>query len=234
MLSECNLKDELGNIEKSCYKFSTRDMEIKKACYYCRVNMDQEKCTLFQIYEQIFPNIELNKNKLLEETNNRKEEIILLQDHINELNIQKEHKEKEIINLDKEIELYNNKTVKIRANDFLRTTIGGENYLFYMDNGYLDITGTNNSIYRITNKGIISKITIKKGFVTRIKDFIALLKISLTDYYQKKEIETLEGQIKATHYPLEDAIAIVYVNIMRDSDRFDRNKGCGQIYINHI
>jgi hypothetical protein len=231
MLSECDFKKELINIENSYYKFRKRDLEITRSCYHCRCNIDQNNCVLFQIYGQRLPNIELNK--LLEEINNRKNEIIHIQDYINELKIQKENKEKEIINLDKDIEIYNNKVVKVRANDFLRTIIGGENYLFYKNNGYFDIIGTNNSIYRITNKGMISKIKIKKGLVDRIKGLmVALLTIFLTGH-QKRNIETL-GQIIANNYPLEDVIAVVYANIMKDSDKFDKDKGCGRIIINSI
>lgn len=59
-----------------------------------------------------------------------------------------------------------------------------------------------------------------------------LLTIFLTDYYyQEREIETLVGQIKTTNYPLEDVIAIVYTNIMKDSDRFDEDKGYDSIFI---
>jgi len=233
MLSECDFKNELHNvIERSYYKFHERDSEIKSACYFCRANMDQDHCVLFKIYRQRLQHIELNK--LLDEINNRKKEATHLQDCINELDIQRENKEKEIINLKEEIEVLNDKAVKIRANDFLRTTIGGENYLFYMENGYLDITGTNDSIYRITNRGKISKIKIKikkEGLVDRIKRVTTeLLKVLSTDYYQKEKIETLEGQIRTQNYPLEDEIAIVYMNIMKDSDRFDEDKACGQIF----
>lgn len=228
MLSECDFKNELDNIKNSYYKFHTRDLEIKRACYHCRANIDQSNCILFQIYGQRLHHIELNK--LLEEINNRKKEIVHIQDYTNELKIQEENKEKEIINLDKEIEILDNKATKIRANDFLRTTIGGENYLFYMNNGYFDFMGTNNSIYSITNKGIISKIKIKKGLVNRIKGaMVALLTMFLTGH-QKRNIETL-GQIRAYNYPLEDVIATVYMNIMKDSDKFDKDKGCGYIFI---
>lgn len=228
MLYECDLKKELNNIEKSYYKFHTRDLEIKRACYHCRENMDHNGCMLLQIYGQRLHHIELNK--LLEEINNRKNEIMHLQDYVNELKIQEENKEKEIINLDKEIKILDNKATKIRANDFLRTTIGGENYLFYMNNGYFDFMGTNNSIYEITNKGIISKIKIKKGLINRIKGvMVALLTMFLTGH-QKRNIETL-GQIRAYNYPLEDVIATVYMNIMKDSDKFDNDKGCGYIFI---
>lgn len=68
----------------------------------------------------------------------------------------------------------------------MRATIGGENYLFYNNNGYFDII-TNNSIYRITNKGKISKIKIKKDLVNRFKDLmVTLLTMFLTDYHKKK------------------------------------------------
>ena len=237
MISECDFKNELHNIVgKSYYKFHERDSEIKSACYFCRANIDQDHCVLFQIYKQRLHNIELNK--LLEEINNRKKEILHVQDRVNDLNIQRENKRKEIIDLDNEIEILNNKAVKIRANDFLRTTIGGENYLFYIDNGYFDVIGTNNSVYRITNRGKISKIKIKikkEGLVNRIKRIIAeLLKMLSTNYYQKGKIEMFEGQVNTVNYPLEDAIAIVYMNIMKDSDRFDKDKACGEISARRI
>lgn len=233
MIFECDLKKELDNIEKSYYKFHTRDFEIKRACYHCRANIDQNGCILLQIYRQRLPHIELNK--LLDEINNRHDEIMYLQSSIDELKIKKENKEKEIINLDKEIDILNNKATKVRANDFLRTTIGEENYLSYINNGYLDVVGTNSAIYRITNKGIVSKIKIKKGLTNRIEDIkVELSKIFSTNYHRKRKIETWIGEIIDTNYPLEDIIATIYVNIMKDSDRFDKDKGCGHIYVNSI
>ncbi len=231
MISECNFKKELSNIGKSYYKFRERDSEIRRSCYHCRLNIDHDNCILSQVYEQTLSNIELNK--LLEEINNKKKEIVLLQEHLDKLDIQKGKKEKEIIDLNKEIEILNNKVVKIRANDFLRTTIGEENYFFYINNGYFDIVGTNNSIYRIMNSGKISKMRIEIK-----KDLLGRIKYSIIEYMtgrsQKRDIMIYEGRIRIADYPLEDSIAIVYANIMKDSDRFDKDKCCGMIYAESI
>ena len=113
MLSECDFKNELTNIENSYYKFGKRNLEITRSCYHCRCNIDQNNCILFQIYRQRLPNIELNK--LLDEINNRKNEIVHIQYYVNELEIQKKNKEEEIINLDKEIDIVNYPRLKAGA-----------------------------------------------------------------------------------------------------------------------
>jgi len=231
MLSECNFKNELSNISKSIRRFYERDLEIRRACHHCTTDMNQNDCILFQIYKQRVLDIELNKlpdeinNKLLDEINNKKREILNLQHEINEFENQRENKVKEIKILNKEIEIYNNKAIKIRANDFLRATIGEENYIFLKNNGYFDIKGTNNSTYRVTSDGKISKLKTEKSLIDRIKD------ATTTNYHQNKRCDTWEGKIRVGDYPLEDAIAVVYMNIMKDSYRFDKDKGCGSIFI---
>ena len=159
---------------------------------------------------------------------------------------------------------------KMKADDFLKSTIGEGNYLLFKEKGYLEMNGTNNGIYRITQDGEISKIVMIDGFkefVRKRKKGLALLFaiylctvtffIVLTEallYFSiitaslvtmtlifcstslyKREIgysRTLwEGKIDKWNLPIEDSIAICYMNIKFDSNRFDRDKECGFIYI---
>lgn len=144
MLPECDFKNELCNADNRYYKFLSRDLEIKRACYNCRIHMDYNDCVLSKIYRQRSHTIELNE--LLKEIDNIKREISRLQESVNELKVQKENGKKEVATLDKEIKILDGKATRIRANDFLIATIGRENYFSYKNNGYFDVKGTNNSI----------------------------------------------------------------------------------------
>ncbi len=234
---ECSFKKQLYDIENSYYKFRERDLEIKRACHYCRHDIDKNKCLLNQIYEKTYVREELNK--LLDEINNRKQELACIQeqknDIMNNLNAKKNSKLKEINDLSIEIDKLDKKATKYRAKDFLISTIGEKNYISYMNNGYFDVIGTNGAIYRIAKGGYFSKriIETKKGILYKIKDYI--YSEFLPGYDSKKyyiEYQGIyQGKIKPTVYPLEDAIAIIYMNIMKDSDRFDRDKACGTICV---
>jgi hypothetical protein len=192
--------------------------------------MDYNDCVLSKIYIQRSHTIELNE--LLKEIDYRKREISLLQESVNELRVQKENGKKEVATLDKEIKILDGKATRIRARDFLITSIGRENYFSYKNNGYFDVKGTNNSIYRITNEGVISKIKVKEDFVYRIKS--SIVNVLLNSCCPKIKTATSVGEIESTNYPLEDSIAIVYMNIVKDSDRFDIDKACGRISINRV
>ncbi len=223
---ECSFKEQLCDIENSYYKFHERDLGIKRACHYCRHDIDKNKCLLYQIYEKTHIREELNI--LLDEINRRKEEL-------NSIDAEKNSKVKEINDLSIEIDKLEKKAIKCRANDFLVATIGEKNYISYMKDGYFDVIGTNGAIYRITKDGAFSKRVVekKKGILYKIKDYIYCI-LSPRYYierYHKKSSSTFQGKIRPAVYPLEDAIAIVYMNIMKDSDRFDRNKACGMINV---
>lgn len=225
-MATCNFKEELNNIDISYYKFRYRDLTIKRACHHCKARMDYEHCMLLQIYRH--RKMELQRGELLIETGKLKKQILHLRDHLDELIAQKEDRKKEIIKLEEKIKTLHYDAAKFRAIDFLRTTIGEENYFFYVEHGYFDVRGTNNAVYRITKQGKISKHKIK--ITNKVKHLISIIfRREIPCEINAKPV--FKGQIKNGQYPLEDAIAIVYVHIMKDSKKFDIEKGCGDIHI---
>ena len=105
---------------------------------------------------------------------------------------------------------------KIRANDFLLKTIGAENHSFFLRHGYIEIY-TKKSIYRITKHGYISKIPKKETLIQRLP------------YFFDDDI-SWNGRVNS-NLPMEDNIAIIYMRIKSDSNKFDKDKQCGSISI---
>lgn len=79
---------------------------------------------------------------------------------------------------------------------------------------------------------MISKIKVKEDFVDRVK--ASIVNIISKSCCPKIKTTTSVGEIESTNYPLEDAVAIVYMNIVKDSDGFDKDKACGRISINRV
>lgn len=132
---------------------------------------------------------------------NNEESLHLIQE-IEQLSTKRTH-------LTKEIETVQKNIAGVKSADFLRTTIGDSLYNQFVTTGILKISGTNGSTYIIDNQGDITK-KVAGLFGT-------------SDKWQ--------GKIHPGKYPLYDAIATVVVHIREDSDKFDRDKKCGNISI---
>lgn len=97
-----------------------------------------------------------------------------------------------------------------RSENFLKATIGELAHEYLQEHGYFDVCGTNGKTYRLSLNGDIYKK--RRGIFGEKQKRIGELSVS-----GKKE--------------RNDAIAIIYAHIRRDSDRFERDKRCGSIHI---
>ncbi len=97
-----------------------------------------------------------------------------------------------------------------KAYNFMVNAIGHEHIERFNTKGFLDILGTNRGIYRLERDGKITKFVNKSG----------------------EWVAQWNGRISGQgDLPLDDCVATIYAHIMKDSDKFDEDKACGNIYI---
>lgn len=149
----------------------------------------------------------ISTNQVLEEIKMYNKDLLVMLENIKELGTERE-------TLMREIEKQETKLSDVKSRCFLLTTIGQVNYEALEKKGFIQVTGTNGAIYRIDNKGYIVKTVIKNTLFGQKKEQVGFARIQNT------------GGL-----PLNDAIATVYMHIVRDSDQFDKDKACGAITI---
>lgn len=104
------------------------------------------------------------------------------------------------------------KIVSQHSTNFLLETIGSENYHMLNDNGCIDIYAKNGGLYNITKQGGIKKLKRHR--------------------FREVWSEDWQGSIMNTHgLPMPDAIATIYAHILKNPNKFDKEKGCGNITI---
>jgi len=113
--------------------------------------------------------------------------------------------------LEKEIAENRDVLTQLRSKNFLKQTIGHVKYDEFMRTGCIQIKAKN-GVYHIYKDGTVQKIKQDSFFSA--------------DGYQWSGRISNPGNL-----PINDAIAIVYTHIIADSDKFDRDKACGQITI---
>lgn len=149
----------------------------------------------------------ISTNQVLEEVKMYNKDLLVMLENIKELGMERE-------TLMRKIEEQEAKLSDVKSRCFLRTTIGQVNYEFFEKKGFIQVTGTNGATYKIDNKGYIVKTVIKNKLFGQERKQVGFARIQNT-----------------SGLPLNDAIATVYMHIVRDSDQFDKDKACGAITI---
>jgi len=142
-------------------------------------------------------------NQTLQDINERNKELLETLKKIDEAQNRLAKLKAEYRKMQEEIAEY-------QASRLLKDTIGEDDLLFYKHKGYIYAEGKNESIYKITAKGEITKfIKTDQGYVP----------------------EWTGKVVKTGGLPMPDVVATIYMHIKRDSDKFDADKMCGEITI---
>ena len=108
-----------------------------------------------------------------------------------------------------ELNVLKQQEITLKSNDFLRQAIGDAKYKLFKTIGYIELKGTNEATYHIDINGNLDR-------------FYTIFGRKVCNYH---------GRIDHRNVPLDDAIATICLNIMADSDRFDKEKACGAITV---
>ena len=103
----------------------------------------------------------------------------------------------------------------LKSRNFLIATMGQVNFDILEKNGHILVSGTNGGTYKITKDGHIYKTIVQQRFLrSPVEKQVGFARIQ-----------------NAGGLPMKDAIATIYMHIVKDSDKFDRDKACGAISI---
>lgn len=120
---------------------------------------------------------------------------------------------KEIESLRKELRILRQERAFASSKKLLEDVVGTAAMEQYSTRGFVELPGRKNALYRVFADGSVEKHILKSSL-----------------FRQKWEIEW-RGRINADRYPYPDAVATVCAHIIRDSDRFDIEKRCGEIIV---
>lgn len=110
-----------------------------------------------------------------------------------------------------ELEKIKEQVAHQRSINYLQDTIGTEAYAQLIKEGYFEIRAKNGGVYKISKDGGVAK-------------FHPNFRGKWTMYWH--------GRIDPSEeLPMPDAIATIYAHILKNPDKFDQDKGCGNIHV---